>query len=44
MKDDKNITVSANNNQPVNSKETMDAIQKQLQEENIANAEYTESD
>lgn len=44
MKDDKNITVSANNNQPVNSQETMDAIQKQLQEENVVNAEYTESD
>ena len=45
LTDNKDITISANSDkQLVNSRETMDAIQKQLQEENIANAEYTESD
>ena len=45
MRDDKNITVTPTiSDSKVNSQETMDAIQKQLQEENIANAEYTESD
>lgn len=45
MRDDKNITVTpTTSDSKVNSQETMDAIQKQLQEENVANAEYTESD
>lgn len=40
MRDDKNITVSAqSNSSPVNSQETMSAIQKQIEEENTINAE-----
>lgn len=42
MKDDKNITVSAVNHQPINSTETMDAIQKQLAEETVPNADFQE--
>lgn len=43
MRDDKNIQVTATGNQsPVNNQETMSAIQKQLEEENTINAEYTE--
>lgn len=43
MKDDKNIQVSAtNNSSTVNNQETMDAIQKQIEEENIANAEIVD--
>ena len=43
MRDDKNIQVSAaSDNSPVNNQETMNAIQKQLEEENIQNAEFTE--
>ena len=42
LKDDKNITVTPANNDSVNAKETMDAIQKQIEEENIPNAEYVE--
>lgn len=43
MRDDKNIQVTAQGNQsPVNNQETMSAIQKQLEEENIPNAEIVE--
>jgi hypothetical protein len=43
MRDDKNITVSpGSDKQLVNSTETMDAIQKQLQEETIPNADFSE--
>lgn len=44
LKDDKNITVSSNNDTTItNSQETMDAIQKQLEQENVPNATFTES-
>lgn len=40
MRDDKNIQVTTQGNQPlVNSQETMSAIQKQIEEENAINAE-----
>ena len=43
MRDDKNITVSpSSDKQLVNSTETMDAIQKQLQEETVPNADFHE--
>lgn len=43
MRDDKNIQVSAaSDNSPINNQETMSAIQKQLEEENIPNAEFSE--
>lgn len=43
MRDDKNITVTPNSDKsPVNSSETMEAIQKQLQEETIPNADFRE--
>jgi hypothetical protein len=42
MRDDKQITVSPTNNQTVNSTETMQAIQKQIEEENIPNAKISE--
>lgn len=43
MRDDKNIQVTAQGNQsPVNNQETMSAIQKQIEEENISNAEFEE--
>lgn len=43
LRDDKNITVSpADSNQTINSTETMDAIQKQLAEETVPNADFQE--
>lgn len=43
MRDDKNITVSpSSDKQLTNSAETMDAIQKQLQEETVPNADFQE--
>ena len=43
MRDDKNIQVTAQgNSSPVNNQETMSAIQKQIEEENISNAEFSE--
>lgn len=43
MRDDKNITVSpATSDQTINSTETMDAIQKQLAEETVPNADFQE--
>jgi hypothetical protein len=43
MRDDKNITVTPNSDKdPINSSETMAAIQKQLQEETIPNADFRE--
>lgn len=42
MRDDKQITVSPSNNQTVNSTETMEAIQKQIEEENVPNAKISE--
>ena len=43
LKDDKNITVTpATSDSLTNSQETMDAIQKQIEEENIPNAKFTE--
>ena len=42
LKDDKNITVAPATNDPVNTPATMEALQKQIEEENVANAEYTE--
>ena len=42
MKDDKNITVTPATSNSTNSQETMDAIQKQLQEETVPNANYQE--
>lgn len=44
MRDDKNITVSpSSDKQVVNSSETMEAIQKQLQEETVPNADFHEN-
>ena len=41
MRDDKNITVSpSSDKQTINSSETMDAIQKQLAEETVPNADF----
>ena len=42
LKDDKNITVTPATSNSTNSQETMDAIQKQIEEENIPNADYQE--
>lgn len=42
MRDDKQITVSPTNNTTVNSTETMEAIQKQIEEENVPNAKIAE--
>jgi hypothetical protein len=43
MKDDKNITVAASNNQSTpNAQETAEALQKQLQEEHITEATISE--
>ena len=43
MRDDKNITVTPNSDKdPINSSETMAAIQKQLQEETVPNADFHE--
>lgn len=43
MRDDKNITVSPSTDSvSVNSSETMDAIQKQLEAENVPNADFQE--
>lgn len=43
LRDDKNITVSpSSDKQLTNSAETMDAIQKQLQEETVPNADFQE--
>lgn len=43
LKDDKNIQVTAQgNSSPVNNQETMSAIQKQIEEENISNADFSE--
>lgn len=43
LTDNKDITISANSDkQIVNSRETIDAIQKQLEEETIPNADYQE--
>lgn len=43
MRDDKNITVTpTTNDSTINTQETMSAIQKQLEEENVANADYQE--
>ena len=43
MRDDKNITVSpSTDSMSVNSSETMDAIQKQIEAENIPNADFRE--
>lgn len=43
LRDDKNITVTpTSDNAQISSKSTMDAIQKQLEEETIPNADYQE--
>lgn len=43
LRDDRNITVTpATSDSLTNSQETMDAIQKQIEEENIPNAEFKE--
>lgn len=42
MKDDKNITVTPATSNTTNSQETMDAIQKQIEEETVPNADYQE--
>lgn len=43
MRDDKNITVTPTGpSQDTNSPETIDAIRKQIEEENIPNAEFSE--
>lgn len=42
LKDDKNITVTPATSTSTNSQETMDAIQKQIEEENVPNADYQE--
>lgn len=42
LKDDKNITVTPATSNSTNSQETMDAIQKQIEEENVPNADYHE--
>ena len=44
LRDDKNITVTpTSDNTQISSKSTMDAIQKQLEEETIPNADYQEN-
>lgn len=43
MRDDKNITVTPNSDKdPINSSETMEAIQKQIQAETVPNADFHE--
>lgn len=43
LKDDKNITVTPNiGDSGTNSQETMHAIQKQIEEEHVSNADYEE--
>ena len=42
LKDDKNITVTPATTTMANSQETMDAIQKQIEEENVPNADFHE--
>lgn len=43
LKDDKNITVTPNTgDSSTNSQETMNAIQKQIEEEHVSNADYEE--
>lgn len=43
LKDDKNITVTPNiGDSSTNSQETMSAIQKQIEEEHVSNADYEE--
>lgn len=43
LKDDKNITVTPNTgDSSTNSQETMSAIQKQIEEEHVSNADYEE--
>lgn len=43
LKDDKNITVTPNiGDSGTNSQETMNAIQKQIEEEHVSNADYEE--
>lgn len=42
LKDDKNITVTPATNTNINTPATMEALQKQIAEENIPNAEYIE--
>ena len=44
LKDDKNITVTPATNENINTPATMDALQQQIEEENITNADYTMSD
>lgn len=43
LKDDKNITVTPSQNSTINTQSTMDAIQKQLEEETTPNADYEEN-
>lgn len=42
LKDDKNITITPTTNADINTPATMEALQKQIAEENIPNAEYVE--
>ena len=42
LEDSKNITVTPATSSTTNSQETMDAIQKQIEEENVPNADYQE--
>lgn len=42
LEDSKNITVTPATSNSINSQETMDAIQKQIEEENVPNADYQE--
>lgn len=42
LKDDKNITVTPATNTDTNTPATMEALQKQIELENVTNAEYTE--
>lgn len=42
LEDSKNITVTPATSNTINSQETMDAIQKQIEEENVPNADYHE--
>ena len=44
LKDDKNITVTPATSEPVNTPATMDALQQQIAEENVTNADYTMND
>ena len=42
LEDSKNITVTPATTTLANSQETMDAIQKQIEEENVPNADFHE--